>query len=89
MVTPAQSGRKHARVDWKGRYIKFRNEAQTVENESVIFLILVIVTTWAFSHVRFVTFLTGSYVSPPFPGWADTCLHMVKPHMFESDQCVQ
>ena len=45
MVTPAQSGRKHARVDWKGRYIKFRNEAQTVENESVIFLIHVIVTT--------------------------------------------
>ena len=28
MVTPTESGRKHARVDWKGRYLKFRNEAR-------------------------------------------------------------
>lgn len=29
MVTPTESGRKHARVDWKGRYLKFRNEVPT------------------------------------------------------------
>ena len=27
MATPAGSGRKQARVDWKGRYMKFKNEA--------------------------------------------------------------
>ena len=29
MVTPAQSGRKHARLDWKGRYVKFTKEVPT------------------------------------------------------------
>lgn len=29
MATPAGSGRKQARVDWKGRYMKFKNEVPT------------------------------------------------------------
>mmetsp|Transcript_12273 Transcript_12273/g.23211 ORF Transcript_12273/g.23211 Transcript_12273/m.23211 type:complete len:303 (-) Transcript_12273:103-1011(-) len=28
-LTPAESGRKHARVDWKGRYVHFKNEVPT------------------------------------------------------------
>jgi len=28
-VTPAESGRKHARVDWKGRFLHYKNEVPT------------------------------------------------------------
>ena len=52
MVTPTESGRKHARVDWKGRYLKFRNEARMAGAQ--LFHMAIWVYIWVFPrHIPF------------------------------------
>ena len=63
MVTPTESGRKHARVDGKGRYLKFRNEARMAGAQ--LFHMAIGVYIWVFPMPRNIPFrnLKGHFLT--------------------------